>query len=230
MNEGNFTASRKCVQFDSELMAYLEGESRPFVNAHAQECPFCRAVLTDLNQVQSVARDLPLDEPPTRLWANVRAQLEHEGVFTVQGGRWAWLGRLRFFPEPVAVTALAGLAVLGTILLVSYSPVRPTTTSYNEASSSSLAPVAASVAANTDSDLVRMIKDLETTFKANEKFLEPENRATYEKSLASLDTSIRECKDSLRQQPDNALAQDYLMAAYTQKVDVLTSALEFQGR
>ncbi len=229
MDEGNFTVSSKCVQVDNELMAYLEGESRPFVDAHAQECPFCRTVLADLNQIQYVAKELTLEEPPPRLWANVRAQLDHEGVFASQGRRWAWLGRLRVFPEPAAVTALAGLAVLGTVLLVSYVPVQRTS-SYKEATSSSLAPGTASAALNTDNDLVRMIQDMETTFKANEKFLEPENRATYEKSLASLDTSIRECKDSLRQQPDNTLAQDYLMAAYTQKVDVLTSALEFQGR
>jgi hypothetical protein len=58
----------------------------------------------------------------------------------------------------------------------------------------------------------------------------PDLKATYEKSLVSLDGSIRECLDSLHHEPGNALAHDYLLTAYTRKAEVLSSALEFEGR
>jgi hypothetical protein len=75
--------------------------------------------------------------------------------------------------------------------------------------------------------LEQLVRDLEATFKAREMSLAPDLKATYEKSLLSLDTSIRECSDSLRREPDNTLAHDYLLAAYSQKAQVLSSALEF---
>jgi hypothetical protein len=49
--------------------------------------------------------------------------------------------------------------------------------------------------------------------------------------LNSLDASIRECNDSLQREPGNSLAHEYLLAAYSQKAEVLSSALEIdEGR
>ena len=58
----------------------------------------------------------------------------------------------------------------------------------------------------------------------------PDLKATYDKSLVSLDHSIEECLDSLQNEPRNALAHEYLLTAYTRKAEVLSSALEFDGR
>jgi hypothetical protein len=78
--------------------------------------------------------------------------------------------------------------------------------------------------------LAHVVSDLEVNFRANEASMTPELKATYDKSLVSLDTSIRECLDSLHDEPRNTLAQDYLLTAYTRKAEVLSSALEFEGR
>jgi hypothetical protein len=75
-----------------------------------------------------------------------------------------------------------------------------------------------------------VVSDLESNYRANEASLAPDLKATYEKSLVSLDGSIRECLDSLHQEPRNTLAHDYLLTAYTRKAEVLSSALEFEGR
>ena len=83
-----------------------------------------------------------------------------------------------------------------------------------------------------DSDaLEHVVHELEETFRAREASLSPDLKATYENSLNSLDVSIRECSDSLQREPDNSLAHEYLLAAYSQKAEVLSSALEFdEGR
>jgi hypothetical protein len=82
-----------------------------------------------------------------------------------------------------------------------------------------------------DSDaLERVVHELEETFRAREGSLAPDLKATYENSLISLDASIRECSDSLEREPDNSLAHEYLLAAYSQKAEVLSSALEFDER
>jgi hypothetical protein len=86
------------------------------------------------------------------------------------------------------------------------------------------------VPASEDGALARVVTELESSFRANEASMAPDLKATYEKSLVSLDGSIRECLDSLRQEPRNTLAHDYLLTAYTRKAEVLSSALEFEGR
>jgi len=79
--------------------------------------------------------------------------------------------------------------------------------------------------------LEQAVRELEEAFKAREATLAPDVQATYEHSLSSLDASIRECNDSLQREPGNSLAHEYLFAAYSQKAEVLSSALEFdEGR
>ncbi|HTS69738.1 MAG TPA: hypothetical protein VMO17_12220, partial [Terriglobia bacterium] len=96
--------------------------------------------------------------------------------------------------------------------------------------SSAVAQMAAVLPAGDDSSLARVASELETSFRANEASMAPDLKATYEKSLVSLDGSIQECLVSLRQEPRNMLAHDYLLAAYTRKAEVLSSALESVGR
>jgi len=229
MTERDFQPTPGCAQFDRELMDYLEGEARPFVSTHARECAFCSVLLADLEQLRFSARQLPLQEPSPSVWANLHARLEQEGLIRPRVRGWDWLESLRALARPAPLGALASLAILGAMFIASPIALQVP----ESAASVSTAPQAAVVASASfadDRELARMTQDLEATFRANEGLLAPETRDTYEKGLTSLDDSIRECKDSLRQKPDNTLAQDYLLTAYTRKAEILTTALEFQGR
>ena len=229
MEEERYKRTSACVRFDAELAAYLEGEDRPFVGAHARECEFCRVTLTDLEQIRVTARQLPLEEPSPAIWANIRARLAQEGLFHEKPSRWRWVWQGQFLPRPAAVGALACLVILGSFMIM--PPASPEREAFSDFVSSSRKTAAAPAATTReDSDLARMTEELELTYRANEKFLAPETKATYDKGLVSLDTSIRECQDSLRQEPYNTLAHDYLLTAYTQKAEVLASALESGGR
>jgi hypothetical protein len=220
-----------CVQFSAQLEAYLEGEARPLIAAHAQECEPCGALLADLESIRAAARDLPQEEPSRVVWANVRAQLEAEGAFagTPTAG-WRQLLSWRFAPQPAPLGALAGIVVLAVVLSLPSGTLQSGGGTQQAISSAEVSQVAELAPPPEDVSLAHVVSDLESNFKANEASMTPELKATYEKSLVSLNGSIRECLDSLHHEPGNTLAHDYLLTAYTRKAEVLSSALEFEGR
>ena len=229
MEDHRYEEPAACIRFDSELEAYLEGEARPFVSAHAQDCPFCRVLLSDLEQIRQAAREMPLEEPSPALWANVRARLDAEGFFLPQESGWGKLLAWRSLPHPVPLGVLAGLVILGSVLTMP-----PSSTQHwdvPEVAATSPATVAApAVTTKDESALAPLVDELERNYRANAASLAPDLRATYQKSLVSLDGSIQECLDSLQHEPGNTLAHDYLLTAYTRKAEMLASALEFEGR
>ena len=87
-----------CPQFDAELEAYMEGEARPFIVSHSQDCASCGALLADLQSIRQAARDLPQEEPSRVVWANVaRGWRRRElSASPSAGGVKSWHGA--FFP------------------------------------------------------------------------------------------------------------------------------------
>ena len=201
-----------CYQFDLELPGYLEGEPHPAVASHAQECSACGGILADLELIRSGAHTALLEDPPARLWANVRATLESEGIFREPAPSWLrWIpqvGLMRFAP---AFTALSCMVLFSVLLLgpsrtVSPVPAVPPNMAFEQT-----------------------VNDMEASYRSREKFLDPTVQASYRKGLQSLDDSIRESKASVKQAPGNTLAREYLASAYEQKAAVLSAALEYDG-
>jgi BMFP domain-containing protein YqiC len=229
MGETRKEKKAACFQFHVELGAYLEGENRPFVTSHAAECPFCNVVLADLAQLRSVAVQSPLEDPSPAVWANIRAVLREEGIIREEARGWGWFRGLEFLRHPAPVGALACLVILGSFLTI---PPKTFERGGAAGLGSSLgnAPAEPDMNVVQENALTQTIQDLERNFRASEASLGPEMKAIFENSLNSLDLSIRECKDSLQQEPDNALAHDYLLTAYSRKAELLASALEFEGQ
>ncbi|MGO8792187.1 MAG: hypothetical protein ACLQVL_33030 [Terriglobia bacterium] len=227
--EGAFSVP-PCVRFDEELETYLEGEARPFIAAHALDCTRCGALLADLQSIRQAARDLPQEEPSRVVWANVRARLEAEGAFGTPVSGWRQILAWRIFPHAVPLGVLSALVVLGTVLTLPSHSLQRWAGSDEAATSPAAAQIASALPVGDVGTLAGVVSDLESSFKANEASMAPDLKATYEKSLVSLDGSIKECLASLRDEPRNTLAHDYLLTAYTRKAEVLSSALEFDGR
>ncbi len=227
--EGAFEQAA-CRQFDAGLGAYLEGVANPFMVSHAQACESCGALLADLQAIQQAARELPQEEPSRVVWANVRAQLEAEGAFAAPVSRWRQVLAWRFSPHLVPLGVLATLVILGSALTLPSGNLQRWSGPEGVADYSAGARTSAAVPPTEDTALAQVVSDLESNFRANESSMTPDLKATYEKSLVSLDGSIRECLDSLQHEPRNTLAHDYLLTAYTRKAEVLSSALEFEGR
>jgi len=219
-----------CSRFDAELEAYLEGEANPFIVSHARDCASCGPLLADLQAIQQAARDLPLEEPSRVVWANVRARLEAEGAFGVPVSGWRQVLAWRIFPHAIPLGVLAALVFLGSVLTLPSTSIQRWGGTDEMADSHAVAQMALAMPTGEDGALAHVVSDLESNFRANEASMAPDLKATYEKSLVSLDGSIRECLDSLQHEPRNRLAHDYLLTAYTRKAEILSSALESVGR
>lgn len=221
MQDARSERTMECLQFEAELEAFLEGESRPLVSAHARACSSCASVLADVEKLRVAARNIPMEDPSAAVWANLRARMEQEGLFREQTKGWGWLRRLHVWPRPAPLGALASVVLAGVfVMTLSSNPLPP---AGRATTASVLGPTQAA-------DLTHAIQDLEATYQLNSKYLAPDVKASYDKGLDSLNKSIRESLASLQQEPDNALAHEYLMDAYTRKAEVLASALEFEGR
>jgi len=231
--EGAFAAPA-CTLFAAELPDYLEGEARPLVPSHAEQCRPCRSLLEDFTALRRAAAELPLEEPAPAVWANVRARLDAEGAFGTPVQGWRQILSWRFLQHPLPAGALAMLILMGSALTL--GPSRLQTRQYGSgieavAMDSDAASVFANLSAgDQDRSPAFVVSKLEREFRASEASMAPDLKATYDKSLVSLDDSIHECLSSLQDEPRNTLAHDYLMAAYTRKAEVLSTALEFEGR
>jgi hypothetical protein len=230
MSETRHDSSAACYRFELELQAYMEGENKPFVLAHIRECAFCRVVVEDLEALRAAVRELPLEEPSAAVWSNIRAQLATAGAFAEKAGFWSWFSQLDFLRRPIPVAAFACMVALGCLLTAPRNYPEQDSTSALTATARRTAVRSMGFMGDNEA-LERVVRELEATFRAREGSLAPDVKATYENSLLSLDTSIRECSDSLQREPGNSLAHEYLLAAYSQKAEVLSSALEFdEGR
>jgi hypothetical protein len=218
-----------CRRFEMELAAYLEGENLPAVYAHAQECPLCGVVLADLEAIRLASRQMTLEEPPARVWSNIRAQLASEEIFRQPARGWRrWLQFSGLLPHPAPVAALAGLVAFGAFLLV-HPGVFQKKVAHPPAQTVNLAATSPAFSAE-DEDVAHAIGEMEKSYRAAEQRLDPAVKVVYQKGLESLDSSIDECRASVQREPTNDLAHEYLLSAYAQKADVLASALEFEGR
>jgi len=216
-----------CLRFEDELQAYLEGEGEAtYIPSHARECAPCNTLLSDLQNIRQAARELPQEEPSPVVWANIHARLEAEGAWGRPVRGWREIFGWHAFPQAVPLGVLALLIFMGSLLTLPSANLRIADERVVKI------PEMASVTlpAGEDSVLANLASNLEKDFRAREASMAPDLKATYEKSLVSLDGSIRECLDSLQHEPGNTLAHDYLLTAYTRKAEVLTSALEFEGR
>ncbi|MBI4166654.1 MAG: hypothetical protein HY508_13065 [Acidobacteria bacterium] len=216
-----------CQAFDLNLAAYLEGEDRPNVTRHARECSYCKVLLADLERVREASASLPLPEPPTRLWANIRATLVEEGVIRARQSFWQrWFPSPRLAPEARPMGALLALATMALILIASTGRFESPRRSDILASRGTVI-TAGIVAPGLTPALAQTVGQMEAAFRAQEDSFEPAMKATYKKSLEALDESIRETMGQCERHPDDLLARQYLVNAYQTKAEVLASALEF---
>jgi hypothetical protein len=215
-----------CQAFDLNLGAYLEGEDRPEVVRHARECRYCSVVLADLEQIRATSAAHPLPEPPARLWANIRATLEEEGVIRERQSFWQrWFPSPRLAPEARPVGALLALATLALVLIASTRSFETSRPSDILAHGGTVITAGITVPGLTPA-LAETVGQMEAAFFAQEDTFEPAVKATYKKSLEALDTSIRETMGACERDPEDQLSRQYLVSAYQMKAEVLASALE----
>jgi hypothetical protein len=74
------------------------------------------------------------------------------------------------------------------------------------------------------------IKSLAEAFAAEKGALAPQVAELFDRNLSVIDATIQACRRAVLDEPDDLEARNYLLAAYTQKITLLDSALDLQRR
>lgn len=207
-----------CKEFWNHLEPWMEDERHPDARGHLRDCPNCRSLVEDLQAIHMAAREWAViePEPPAHVWTSLRAQLEKEGL--IREGRRVrpkWFGGIfNALPRP----ALAGvyLAVVIAVAFALSGPVnkRMNDSRWLEGAQITIRPL------NAQLDPVEQ-KTISPLHDSN-----PVVTASLHKNLAIVDNYIALCEKSVREDPQNEMARDYLYEAYQQKADLLSQMSE----
>jgi hypothetical protein len=189
---------------------------------HLAACSSCRELVADMTSIVAAAHQLPPEiEPPARVWTALRAQLEAEGiikmpVIALEHGSW-WQSFAQLFRGRALATAAAGLLIVAAAVL----QLLPTKTATNVQNKTPEPDVYAQTALTLDqeeSDLMNM--HLASTSAVD---------TSLRQNLATLDDFINDCRQHLKQDPEDDLAREYLSGAYQQKAELLSAMMERGG-
>ena len=214
-----------CSQFLTDhLESWLDGARPAEAEAHLQDCPSCRSVASDVAAIASVSRTMADQDPhpPARVWVALRARMEEEGLIAQDAGErvakpappalWAsrWFGWLPgAMPRPaLAVVYLALMAAGGFMIGHRTIPPNNDIVWYN---STHVSATHASAVLDTAEE-----NTLSGLHEPN-----PVVAASFHKNMVLVDNYIKLCEKSVREEPQNELARDYLYDAYHQKADLL---------
>ncbi|HEX4001439.1 MAG TPA: hypothetical protein VHX36_02250 [Candidatus Acidoferrales bacterium] len=206
-----------CNEFLDQLSDWMESKRSADARAHLTVCGECRSLVTDLAAIQETAPALGSDdpEPSPRVWLALRAQLEREGLIHTERTGWTagligWLDdAFAAIPRPV----LAG-AYLAALLAIGLAATGPGTRSSNDARWLSRME-------DSTQPLSAQLDTAEHDTFTSLKNADPVVAASLQKNLAIVDNYIALCEKSVREDPQDENARDYLYDAYQQKADLL---------
>jgi hypothetical protein len=195
-------------------------------SAHMKGCADCRVLWSDMEVIRTAGMEWGSQEvePPEYLWSALRRQLESEGLIRDSREReqrsWfaAWFGAA---PRWAVAGASISLLLVAAIL-AGYQKNEPNRAALLPLRLGISAPapklVAADLGAALDGDLKRVFDSL------------PEGNTALTSSLREnlgiVDNLIAVCEKSVREQPDDPVARDYLYGAYEQKAVLLATAMD----
>jgi hypothetical protein len=213
-----------CQKFLTFSSDWLEGHRSAEAEAHLRECADCRAYLAEMESIIATAQELEqaTPEPPERVWTALRAQLEEEGLIQsaeVDAAGWAKLwsdwgsGLSAALRRPALAAAYAALLVMAVLLT-------------NGTGSSDLSVGLPDFPSNWVSQLHERLESGHIQAAGVVASRNPEVAATYRDNLELVDKFIAMCEKTVRKEPGNAIARDYLLSAYQQKAELLTTIME----
>ena len=214
----------QCGQFERMLEEQPDGPLSAEASAHMNGCDDCRVLWSDIEAIRAAGMEWGSEEvePPAYLWASLGQRLESEGLIRERAAQRGWLSAW-FGSAPR--WALAGASVsllLIAAMVASYQVNEPNVAGVlpMRLSISAARPklVASDLATTLDGDLKRVFDSLP---EGN-----PVLASSLRENLGIVDNLIAVCEKSVREQPDDAMARDYLYGAYEQKAVLLATATD----
>jgi hypothetical protein len=213
----------QCEQFEQLLEQQDDGGLPEPALAHLETCEVCRALSADFGAIHDMALALGAEgiAPPERVWISLRNQLEAERLIlgpqaTPLSASHHWWA---VFQRPAVAGAFLGL-VLAAAATVSYRSNVPQTAVHSQVTlqqETSPVPSADSIfkeeVLTVGSDSIPGLRRQDTAVTDS-----------FRRNLQIVDNFIAICEKSVREQPDNQMAREYLYGAYQQKAELLATA------
>jgi hypothetical protein len=207
----------QCQEFESVLEQASEQPMTAEAAAHAKQCGNCRSLAADLETISAMARELsvPDEEPPARVWTQLRAQLVEEGIIrtpelqhaTEQKSGWL-AGVLGFMRRPVMVAAYAAVMVLVAGYAWQRGRIIDEPFPYSAV------------------DTQNKLNTLESQTMGDLQTIDPDANVKLRADLKIVNDFIAVCEKAVREQPKDEAARQYLYGAYQQKSQLLAAATE----
>jgi hypothetical protein len=192
-----------CLEFQHRLPELLDSGRKVEMEPHARECAACAGLVADLTAIANEASNLPLLDPPDRLWVNLRRQLQAEGLIQEPASAGGVLlpERRPWFSLRWATAVAAVVLAVGGFQVMHQTPV---------------APPANSTVAEFEPEDAAVLAAVERT--------SPRAKPVYEKNLRQVNASIHEARRLVKERPGDREAQGYLRDAYAQKALIYDKA------
>lgn len=223
-----------CSEFANQLDDWLRGQRSAAARVHSRECQECRALAEDFSAILKTAGEWAIEEaaPSPRLWNSLRAQLQEEGLIR-EAARPAAPARprvrppiespestgwfARWFPStfrPALASGYVAALIALSFLLMGPSGKQIDDSQWLARTQTSIKPITAE------------LNVAERNVLLNLASANPVISASLHRNLAIVDNDIALCEKSVREQPENELARDFLYQAYEQKADLLAEISE----
>ena len=213
----------RCDQFE-QIFEQQEYESLPQpALAHIEECEICRGLTLDLSAIHDIAMELGTEgiAPPEHIWAAVRNQLEADGIIhdsqpVPQRARLGWWSA---FQRPAVAGAFLTL-ILVAAATISYRQDSSQMAGHRQLAIQQEASAVPSAEGVFQEEVLTVGNDSIPGFQKQDAAVADSIR----RNLGIVDNFIATFEKSVREQPDNEMAREYLYGAYEQKAELLATA------
>ena len=215
-----------CRDVQYKVSEWVDGDLRGTeiseVERHVKICHDCSQIYDDFRILRVASLSVPVVEPSDTVWLNIQDQLVREGISRQkpESGAWRKLLSLSLFPRLNPVFGLA-VFLMAVILFGSTVYIYKTRDFW-------------SVAVSHEVEAIRRLQDAELHYqkaiqaldevsKLRIQSLDPKMAQILNDNLATIDYYVNECQDAAHRSPGNPLIQQYLLAAYQKKAELLQS-------
>lgn len=224
-----------CRESELRLSDYIDGYLSPAeslrVERHLMLCESCRNVHSDLTRLIGESKALPELDPPPGLWDRLAAEVAKAPASAKAPGMWRRLCDLDFHFRLTLPQLVGSAAALLVLFIGADLFVRNLT-----ATSSALANKDGSVLVQVPSgQLDRLGYDVSALEPHQKKSIDtfqelvdrrkdqwdPRVRLLFERSMATINTSLDECWRATQEDPSDEVARDMLDVTYTKKLNLL---------
>jgi hypothetical protein len=217
----------QCEQFEQILEQQDDATLPKQALAHLEGCGACRALSEDFNAIHDMALELGAESttPPERVWVSLRNQLEAEGL--IRGAQpaprntsQASLGWWAVFQRPAVAGAFLGLVLAAAATVGYWSNLPQSAVHYPQFAPEQEASSMPSADSVFKEEVLTVGSDSIPGLQRQDTAVTDSIR----RNLQIVDNFIAICEKSVREQPDNEMAREYLYGAYQQKAELLATA------